>query len=180
MKFLLFTILSFWAISGLQAQNYSIQNTNNAVKFKIKNLGIWISGVFGEYSGAIVFSPENLSASKFSVQIKTSSINTGIELRDDHLKKEEYFDEKNYPTISFVSTKVTLSNKKGTLYMFGKLNVKGKEMDLSFPFSALPQENGYRFQGQFKINRRDLGVGGSSVTMSDEVTVLLDVYTQKS
>jgi polyisoprenoid-binding protein YceI len=63
--------------------------------------------------------------------------------------------------------------------MFGKLNVKGKEVDISFPFSALPQENGYRFQGQFKVNRRDLGVGGSSVTMSDEVTVLLDVYTQR-
>ena len=62
--------------------------------------------------------------------------------------------------------------------MFGKLTIKDHTQELSFPFSASSMAEGYQFDGEFKINRRDFKVGGSS-TLSDNVVVTLRVFAKK-
>ena len=59
------------------------------IVFKVKNFGVTVEGYFSPPSGKIYFEPGNLSNSIFNVVIKVSSINTGISLRDSHLKKKE-------------------------------------------------------------------------------------------
>jgi polyisoprenoid-binding protein YceI len=44
--------------------------------------------------------------------VNSASIDTGIELRNKHLKKEEYFDVKTYPQIKFASTKIEAGTKE--------------------------------------------------------------------
>ena len=99
-------------------------------------------------------------------------------MRDSHLKEDSYFDVKNYPVIRFVSEKVSASNKNGTLFISGKLTIKKTTKDISFPFTTKEENGAYIFDGEFKINRRDFEVGGSS-TLSDNVTVRLHVITKK-
>jgi len=179
LKSLLFLSMMFMNRPAIQQQSYIPSDSGSNVKFKIKNLGVNITGSFSGLTGQIQFDPANLSSSSFEATIDVSSINTGIDMRDEHLRTDDYFDAKNYPTIKFVSTKVTPSNKSGILYIFGKLTIKNITREISFPFKATAQEAGYLFSGEFKINRRDFKVGGSSVTLGDNLTVLLSVFAQK-
>lgn len=171
---LVFFILSF----AWQAPVWVPADNGSSVKFKIKNLGVTVGGSFTGLQGKIAFDPANPGAASIEASIDVNSINTGIDLRDDHLKKEEYFDVKNYPRIHFVSTKVN-AGRSGSYTVTGLLTIKKVTREISFPFTATPQGNGFLFTGEFKINRRDFGVGGSSFTMSDNLTVQLSVFAPR-
>jgi polyisoprenoid-binding protein YceI len=173
-SFLLFFVLS----SGSFAQSYKPVDDGSSIKFRIKNFGFNVGGKFSGIQGAVKFDPANLPASSFDVSIDAASINTDIDARDNHLRKPEYFDVKNFPRIKFVSTKVTNSTKAGTLFVFGRLTIKNTTKDISFPFTADPKGSGYHFKGEFRLNRRDFGVGGDN-TISDNLTVFLDINTVK-
>jgi len=160
------------------SQSLSAVDKGSKVQFKIRNLGISVTGSFTGLEGKMVFDEKNLAGSSFQASIDASTINTGIDARNKHLRDEEYFDVKNFPRISFVSTKVTGSTKAGTFFLFGKLTIKNTTREISFPFTATPQEGGYLFNGEFKLNRRDFGVGGSSLVLSDNLTVQLAVLAK--
>jgi polyisoprenoid-binding protein YceI len=151
----------------------------SSIKFRIKNLGFNVTGSFKGLQGKINFNPDNLAASAMEVTVQAKSVNTGIDMRDNHLRKEEYLDVKNFPLIRFVSTKITPSSKSGTLFMFGKLTIKNVTREISFPFTAVPQLDGFLFTGEFRINRIDFGVGESS-GIADNLTLLLKVFAKKS
>lgn len=172
--FILGALLTFY----LQLGNYVPVDAGSEVSFKIKNLGVSVGGSFSGLQGKIQFDPANPAASVFDASVDVNSINTGIDMRDDHLKKEEYFDVQNYPRMRFVSTKIT-AGRGGTYNMTGQLTIKGVTKEISFPFTARVQNGGYQFEGEFKINRRDFKVGGSSFTMSDNLTVHLNVLATR-
>jgi len=171
----LFLLINLYGFS----QSLSAVDKDSKVQFKIRNLGINVSGSFTGLEGKMVFDEKNLVGSSFEASIDASTINTGIDARNKHLREEEYFDVKKFPRISFVSTKVTGSTKQGTFFIFGKLTIKNTTKDISFPFTATPQDGGYLFNGEFKLNRRDFGVGGNSFVLSDNLTVQLAVLAKK-
>jgi polyisoprenoid-binding protein YceI len=160
---------------SLKAQQYKPLDDSSSIAFKIKNFGIAISGTVTGLKGAVTFDPKNLSGCAFQVTAETATVNTGIEMRDGHLKKEEYLSATEFPTLSFVSTKVTPSTKPDYLFLFGNLTIKGVTKAISFPFQAVPNGDGYTFTGSFSINRRDYTVGGASLSMSDNIDVTLKV-----
>jgi polyisoprenoid-binding protein YceI len=112
------------------------------------------------------------------VSVDANTVNTDIDSRDSHLRREEYFDVAHFPRISFVSTRVTKTNNSGFLYVFGKLTIKGVTKEVKFPFKAVAQNGGYLFEGNFSINRRDFGVGGKSLSMGDNLDVYLSVFAK--
>jgi polyisoprenoid-binding protein YceI len=146
----------------------------STVAFKIKNLGFTISGFFSSLQGDIRFDPMHLPDAVFDILIDVNSVNTDNSMRDDHLRKESFFDVKNYPTMHFVSTKVGNSNKANTFFIFGKLTIRNITREISFPFTATPSDRGWLFKGSFVLNRRDFGVGGSGI-IADNLEVSLNV-----
>jgi polyisoprenoid-binding protein YceI len=174
-KILLFALLGF--AGKITHAQYKPVDKGSSIQFKIKNFGFNTGGSFSGLSGTIQFDPNNLSTAAFDVSIDANSINTDNNSRDNHLREDTYFDVKNYPRIHFVSTKVTQS-KEGGFMMYGKLTIKKKTEDISFPFTATPADGGFLFKGEFKINRRDFDVGGSS-TISDNLEVVLSVLSAK-
>ena len=170
---LLITVISF-------GQTYTPTDAGSKVHFVIKNFGINTRGSFDGLAGSITFDPANLSATSFSVTVDAKTVDTDIEARDNPLRKAEYFDVEKYPTISFRSTKVTATNKDGYLYMFGVLTIKNISKEISFPFTQTSKDGGILFKGDFKINRRDFGVGGSSFSVSDDVSVELSIFAKKN
>jgi polyisoprenoid-binding protein YceI len=173
-------IISLITITGIfVSDQYKPEDQGSSVLFKIRNLGFNVSGSFSGLDGNIQFDPNNLATCNFDVSIDANTVNTDNNMRDNHLRNETYFDVKNYPRIRFVSTKITTSNKPGVLFIFGKLTIKNQTKDISFPFTATLSNEGYIFNGSFKIKRKDFGVGGTS-TISDDLEVSLNILSKKT
>ena len=149
----------------------------STVQFSLKNFGFRTGGKLDAPEGDIIFNPDDLSKSSFHVTIKTESINTDNNSRDEHLKEADYFDVKNYPFIRFVSSSVKAGSKKGSYEALGTLTIKNKSREISMPFTAEKKGAGWFFTGSFKMNRRDFDVGGSS-TISNELTVDIKVLAR--
>ncbi len=179
MKFLKVTFLFLLLANTAFTQTYTTTDDGSKVHFVIKNFGIKTGGDFTGLKGTIMFNPKLLGNSKIDVSIESKTINTDNGARDKHLRKDEYFGVEKFPLISFVSTKITESSVAGRYFVFGNLTIKGITKSVQFGFSATPNETGYKFNGEFDLNRRDFGVGGNSVSLSDKLKVVLDITAKK-
>ncbi len=176
--FLLFLSGIFYVTCGI-GQNYLPVDKNSSINFSIKNFGINVSGNFKGLQGTVRFLPEELNSAVFNVSVETATVNTGINARDNHLLREEYFNVQRFPKISFVSRQIISGKKPGTYVMTGIFSVKGVNKEISFPFTAVPLNDGILFTGECKLNRKDFKVGRSSLILSDNLTVLLSVFAKK-
>lgn len=176
-RILVFTIMLV-SFSFVSAQKYVPVDLGSSISFTIKNLGINVTGKFTGLSGTVVFDPANLSVSQFAVSVNTATVDTDIDARDTHLKKEDYFHVERYPKISFLSKSIK-ADGAGQYTVTGMLEIKGVVKEISFPFTANLGNEGYVFKGRFRINRRDFKIGGKSLILSDQLTVNLSVLTQK-
>jgi polyisoprenoid-binding protein YceI len=172
--FILLAVLPLLSFS----QNLSPVDEAGAVKFVIANLGFDVDGSLKGLKGRIVFDEKNLSACSFDITVESSSINTGNNTRDKHLRGTDYFDAAVHPQIKITSTRVAKSVTAGYYVIFAKLTIKGVTKDISFPFKALAEGGGMRFSGSFKIKRRDFGIGGRN-TISNDVDIKLNVFAKK-
>lgn len=170
-------LAGFVAAAQSSVSNYTPVDEGSAVGFTIKNLGFNVRGSLTGLQGSISFNPQELSAAMIDVSVDAGTIDTDNTMRDKHLKSEDYFDVKAYPRIHFVSTSVKASGKEGVYSVTGRLTIKDVTREISFPFRAAPKEDGYWFEGEFKIDRKDYKVGESS-TISNSLTVSLKVYAR--
>jgi polyisoprenoid-binding protein YceI len=171
---LIFLYTSGWAV----AQGYTPQRAKSHISFKIKNFGSTVDGTMSGLKGSIQFDPTNISGSRFDVTLDANTIDTGINMRDNHLRKRDYFDVVTYPMIRFVSTKVSATNA-GEGLLTGTLIIKNVSKVITFPFKYTLSNGLPQFTGEFTINRRNFNVGGSSISMGDEVRIILNVSTSK-
>jgi polyisoprenoid-binding protein YceI len=144
-------------------------DADDSITFNIKNFGIGTKGSFKGLKGSIKWDPANPSNSSFNVSADANTISTGIDMRDNDLRKETYFNVAKYPTINFVSTAVSAAN------VTGNLTIKGTTKQINIPYTVTASGNGYVFEGKFSLNRRDFDVGGSSFTLSDNVDVQIKI-----
>jgi polyisoprenoid-binding protein YceI len=144
-------------------------DADDAVTFTIKNFGIPTKGELKGLKGVIKWDPQNISNSTFDVSVDVSTINTGIDMRDNDLKKETYFDAAKYPTITFKSSTVTQQ------VVTGNLTIKGVTKQVEIPYTVTKTDSGYLFEGSFSLSRKEFGIGGGSMVLSDHVDVSLKV-----
>ena len=159
------------------AQKFKPLDEKSEVKFTIKNFGLNTSGSLNGLKGTLIFNAADVAASSFNVSVDVNTINTGIDARDSHLKKEDYFDAAKFPAISFVSTNISGSNNGYTVT--GNLTIKGVTRTISFPFTVQNQAADIILTGNFSLNRKDFGVGGSSAVLGNNVDVSLKVVAAK-
>lgn len=159
-------------------QSLTPSDADSKIAFKIKNMGINVDGSFKGLKGAMKFNPKNLAGSLFDVTVDAATINTENTKRDKHLKTEDFFDVAKYPTVGIKTTKI-LAKGRNTYFAKAVLTMHGVSRNIQFRFIAKPTANGYHFTGGFPLNRKDFGIGGNSMTMSDDVSVSLDVTAKK-
>ena len=176
-----FLICLLFVCTNIFAQNLKLIDSTSKVHFVIKNFGINTGGDLSQIKGKIHFLPNNLQASHFDVSVAVSTIDTDNSMRDSNLKSDEYFDAAKYPEISLVSTKIAKTNKTGEGYYYftGNLTIKGITKEISFPFQAKAQGDGYQFTSNFQIDRTAFGVGEKNIVLSNIVAVTLSVSTKK-
>src|SRR5664279_2349367 len=176
-RIILFLSIIFSATAA--TAQYKPTDQGSTVQFKIKNPGFSVNGFFTGLQGIIQFDPAHPDKSHFDVSVDAASVNTDNSTRDEHLKKENYFDIKTYPRIRFQSTKILAANKAGSFILSGNLTIKNTTREVSFPFTAIASATGFVFKGSFSINGKDFQVGGSS-TISDELVLMLNITAEKS
>jgi len=152
--------------------------TKSTITFQIKNLGFNTGGSIGGLKANIQFDPANLGRSVIEASADVNTINTDNDSRDEHLKSDSYFDAAKYPEIIMKS--VSIKHKSGDNYT-GQFNVtmKGKTQLIDVPFMYTVTGATTSFKGILKLKRTDFNIGSSSMVMSDDVTVNIDVEASK-
>jgi polyisoprenoid-binding protein YceI len=152
--------------------------TQSTISFKIKNLGINTSGSFNGLQADIQFKPQDLTGSIIEASVDAGSINTDNDMRDSHLKGADYFDVATYPKIKLKS--ISFKHKNGGNYT-GNFNVtiKDKTKLVEVPFTYTETGNTAVFNGSFKVNRSDFGIGGKNMILSDEATITVNTEISK-
>lgn len=178
MKKIILAILFITASSEIFAQALAIIESESKVQFVIKNFGLKTEGQLKGLKGAISFDPSALNNSAFNVSVNAATIDTDNKTRDKHLRKADYFDVEQFPTINFTSTKIS-KTAAGAYTAVGNLTMKGITKTITMPFTATAVGNGYLLKSEFDLNRRDFKVGGSSLALSDNLKVMLEVKVIK-
>jgi polyisoprenoid-binding protein YceI len=165
--------------SGL-AQRYIPVEQSSSVQFNVSHQMIFkstVTGTFKGLKGTIVFDPSNVTGATFDISVAAGTVESGIGMRDNHLKEESYFDVKKYPLISIKSQSIIKTSGENTYTFVGALTMKGVTKTISFPFTAKAENGGYHFKGNFKLNRLEYNIGTDN-SIDKNVEVDLDVVAK--
>ena len=166
---------------------WRLDPTHTYASFSVRHMMVTtVRGKFENIDGAIQFDPEAPENSSVDVVINAGSIRTGIEDRDNHLRSADFLDIENYPTITFRSTGIEITDEnEGKIT--GDLTIHGVTKSIVIDAEYFGQNtNPYGtsvigFAGSTKINREDFGLvwnvaletGG--VLVGKEIRIDLDV-----
>ena len=136
-----------------------------------------VTGKFTDYEVELVYDRKDPTESSVAVRIEATSIDTGIDQRDQHLRSADFFDVENYPAITFASSHV--ESREGGLEVTGVLSMHGVEKSLTVPFTVTDFLDGdtdwTSFSARFSLDRREFGISWSHSEIpffvGDEVTV---------
>jgi polyisoprenoid-binding protein YceI len=134
------------------------------VEFSAKHLGMMtVRGNFTEVTATGDIHPDHPERSSVSVTIRTASIRTHNEQRDNDLRQSYFLEVEKYPTITFKSTKIEPKGPdRGT--MTGDLTIKGVTRPVTLNVVKYGEFNdpgmGHRigYAAETKINRKDFGM----------------------
>ena len=95
----------YQGVSIPPAGTYELDAVHTVVGFVARHMLSKVRGQFTEFSGAIEVgdSPED---SHVEVEVKTGSITTHTEKRDQHLMSSDFFEIEKHPVLTFKSTAV--------------------------------------------------------------------------
>jgi polyisoprenoid-binding protein YceI len=134
------------------------------VEFAVKHLGMMtVRGHFTDVTASGDINVENPEATSVEVVIKTASIRTNNERRDDDLRASTFLDIENHPTITFKSTKIEAAGAD-RYTMTGDLTIKGNTRPVSLAVVNLGEFNdpamGHRigYSAETRIDRKDFGL----------------------
>src|SRR6266496_5645305 len=81
----------------------------HTVAFAARHLMSRVRGTFSEVNGEIVTGPDPTFCSA-TAAVALSSVSTGNEMRDNHLRSADFFDIEHSPTMTFASTGLRQEN----------------------------------------------------------------------
>jgi polyisoprenoid-binding protein YceI len=167
-------LITLQLLAGFPCFSQSVVNfIPSPVHFSIENAGLSVNGIMEGLEGMVTFNNKNIVID-IQASLQPSTIKTGIRLRDDHLKKEDYFDVQAFPKITMISTHIT-HKRKG--FYVGKFDLTIKDVTKNFiiAFEGSSANRKYKIKGQFTLNRRDFALGEESLILSDEVIVYIEL-----
>ncbi len=95
-----------------------------------------------------------------AAEAEPASIDTGIGIRDKHLRSADFLDVARFPTVTFESRRVEVVGRRATVT--GKLTLHGVTREIVVPVDVRFSEGALVATGGFQLNRRDYGIIYSS------------------
>jgi len=194
-RLLLASILSLAAAAAsapAEPVTLEIDPSHSQVAFSVRHFFSKVPGRFNEFEGKIQFDDKDASKSLVEVTIKTASIDTHNERRDNHLRSADFFAADSFPTITFKSTKVT-PGAEGKMKIDGDLMIRGISravtLDASFLGSGSmgPMGKIAGWEANTTINRKDFNVlwdrvldqGGTMLGDDVAITIGIEAKTPR-
>jgi polyisoprenoid-binding protein YceI len=174
-------------IPGYVAGTWAIDPVHSEVSFTVRHMMVSkVRGRFDTFEGTIVTGATPLD-STVNASVDLSSINTGQEQRDAHIRSADFFEVEKHPHMTFASTGVRADG--GGFKLDGDLTLKGVTKPVTFNLEV----NGFGpdayggtragFSATTEINRKEFGVNfdgpipgvPGGVAVSDKATITLEI-----
>lgn len=177
---LILALLCSCALTAQAAETYKIDPVHSSVLFSIKHLGVtdFYAG-FNEITGTVTFDSADPSKSSVELTVPVESLDSRNPKRDQHLKSPDFFNAKQFPALTFKSTKVEGS---GDVYrVSGNFTLHGVTKPLTVEFKRGPEGKGaegeIRGGGEtrFTIKRSDYGMTFMAGALGDDVNIVVSL-----
>jgi polyisoprenoid-binding protein YceI len=177
---LVLALISAFVLSANASDTFKVDPVHSFVLFSVQHLGIANTyGRFNDISGTVVFDKDNPSKSSVELSVQVESLDTHNSIRDRSVKSPDFFDAKQFPTMTFKSTKVEGSGDM--LKVSGDLTIHGVTKPLTVDFRKGGEGKGVfgemRGGGEthFTIRRSDFGMNFQQGAVGDEVNITLSL-----
>lgn len=173
--FTAFAIVVLFSNFGNAADKYTLTGENTKIEFTgTKKEGKHVGG-FKTLTGTLTVG--DITDTKIEVTIDTDSMYSDDEKLTAHLKGADFFDVKNHPKATFVSTKVEKSDAGVTVY--GKLTINGKSKEIHFPAKIASKGGTVTLDSEFSINRTDYGISYGAGKIDNDVALKVHISAKK-
>jgi polyisoprenoid-binding protein YceI len=174
--------------AAIATSTWKIDPAHSGAEFKVRHMMIsYVKGEFSGVSGVLELDEENYSRSTVEASIPVSTLRTGNDDRDVHLKAADFLDVEKFPTMTFKSKNIR-STGGNDYAVAGDLTIRGVTKsvtltveDVSKPIIDPWGNTRLGLSCTAKINRKDFGLlwdtlleAGGTV-LGDEVTITLDL-----
>ena len=162
------------------AGSVKVDRSHSGVMFQAHHFGAGYTwGRFNDFSGQVDCSPDGSTLTSLDITVQASSIDSGIEKRDKHLRSPDFLNVDAHPTITFKSTKAEKAGDK-TWKVSGDLSLHG----VTRPVEAMVEVTGVignpvqkkaGFEAVFEIKRSDFGMdwGVKNKALGDNVKMVV-------
>ncbi len=163
---------------------WNLDKAHSEIEFKVKHMMVSnVKGQFEDFDVTLESSTDDITQGKVNVEIKTASVNTKNEQRDQHLKGEDFFNVASFPSIKFTTTEIKKIDEEN-YELVGDLTIKDVTRPATFTaeFGGIAkdpwgnQKTGYTVSG--KINRQEFGLTWNAALETGGVMVSEDVKFQ--
>jgi polyisoprenoid-binding protein YceI len=178
--FLLTTVLL--ANVALFAQTkWNVDVVHSSVKFTVEHLVISeVEGQFKTFTGSMTSTKPDFTGSTVDFSVDVNSISTDNDMRDTHLKSDDFFNAEKFPKMTFKST--SFKKVSGNKYaLTGNLTLRDVTKSVTFDVTyGGTAKDGYGntkagFKATAVINRFDYGLKWNALTEAGGMTVGSDV-----
>ena len=153
----------------------------SSVSATFKQMNVPVESKFKRFTAAIVYDAAKPDSSKATVEVETGSLDMGDPEYDKEVAKKEWFNAAQYPKATFVSSSIK-SAGAGKLNVTGKLTIKGRAQDVTFPVTVKTEGGKQVFDGAVPIKRLAFNIGEGewkdTGMVADEVTIKFHVVAQ--
>ena len=165
--------------------SYEIDTAHSMIIFRAKHNGVAYNyGRFNEFTGKITIGSDVRAHSESMVEfeVKAASVDTGNEKRDQHLRSSDFFSAKQFPLITFKSTKVR--EKEGETDMLevtGDLELHGVKKSITVDVEITGEGKGRQgeslmgFETTFTIKRSEFGMTYGMGPVSDDIRLIVSI-----
>jgi polyisoprenoid-binding protein YceI len=168
------------SVGAADAKPFAVDGVHSTVIYRIKHAGAaWNYGRFNKVSGKFHLDLANPSASVLEVTVDAGSVDSANSKRDDHLKSQDFFSTKEFPTITFKGKSFESAGEK-SLRVTGDLSMLGKTkpVTVTVDHTGEGEMRGVKKAGleaKFDVKRSDFGMtyGVENGALSDEVTLIV-------
>ena len=185
MKIMLFALCLLPTLAF--ATRYRTDPDHTRIGFRVMHMMInQVNGQFNDFIGTFDFDEKAGTLKDTSFVVKTTSIDTGVQKRDDHLRSKDFFNVEKFPEMTITNSKIT-KKKKNDYKWTGDLTLLGVTkpvtFDLTYNGSRKDMEGKTKvgFTAKGKINRKDFGMpfdapaSGGGLLVGNDVDIMLDI-----
>ena len=180
------SVALFSARAYAQTSTWAIDPAHSSVNFEIVHMGVsHVHGAFSNVKGTVTLNEKDITKSTVSATIDTTTVSTGDEARNKHLKSADFFDVEKNPVMTFQST--SLKRVGGKLHLIGDLIINGVtksvilDLDGPTPPQTMQGKTISGFSASGVVKRSDYGFGAKfpPPLIGDEVKFTIDVEIDK-